>query len=148
IFRFRRIFAIAIGAMVIGSVVILSTLGCKKGIDFAGGIMIEFTIPPNKPISNNIAEMRSALEKSMPYLSFSIQNIAPQKFMLRVANIANQNTDYSDALDEMIVNDIKSNIISSLGAVTFDQIESVGPHVSNDLIKQAITGLVFACFAI
>jgi len=146
IFRFKKFVNITIGILCILSVGSIALNGFKFGIDFTGGTIVEFTIPHVDP---DISIIRKCVENTFGTQEFLLKNTSKNKFELRIGALVYDKIEKRHGReDESIVDQLRNTLASSYKDVSFDQVESIGPQVSHDLIQQSIIGLLFACVMI
>jgi len=116
------------------SILFLFFKGLNYGVDFKGGTLLEIRIE-NKNIQ--IQDIRSSLK--LPELGdVNVKQFGDVgDFLIKFEKNANEN--------EKFITDLK-NIISKKinSAVNFRRVETVGPKVSSELLKQGITAIVLA----
>ena len=130
-FKIANIFSLL---AVIISVLFLFFKGLNYGVDFKGGTLLEIRIE-NKNIkiqdvrsSLNIAELGDVNVKE-----FGIEG----DFLIKFEKNANEN--------EKFISELKNIISKKIGsAVNFRRVESVGPKVSSELLKQGLTAIALA----
>ena len=122
---------------VIISILFLFFKGLNYGVDFKGGTLLEIRIE-NKNIQ--IQDVRESL--NIPELGdvnvkqFGIEG----DFLIKFEKNANEN--------EKFITDLKNNISKKIAsAVNFRRVETVGPKVSGELLKQGVTAIILALSA-
>lgn len=117
--------------LTIGTIIGLITKGVNLGIDFAGGILIEFSSN-----DSNLEALRNHLTHK-GYEGINIQEYqessGQKNIMIRL--LPN---------DEVDVAKIKSLIIEVIPDSNFERIDYVGPKVGNDFIINAINAIMLA----
>jgi preprotein translocase subunit SecF len=116
------------------SVLFLFFKGLNYGVDFKGGTLLEIRIE-NKNIQ--IQDIRSSL--SMPELGdVNVKQFGKEgDFLIKFEKNANEN--------EKFITDLKNTVSKKIGsAVNFRRVETVGPKVSSELLKQGLTAIVLA----
>jgi preprotein translocase subunit SecF len=108
------------------SILFLFFKGLNYGVDFKGGTLLEIRIE-NKNIK--IQDLRSSLD--IPELG----DVNVKQF--GVVGNANENEKFITDLKNIIAKKINS-------AVNFRRVETVGPKVSSELLKQGITAIILA----
>jgi len=104
--------------------------GLNLGIDFKGGIIIELT-------SENSNNIKSAL--STKYNDIVLQQ-SRENLVIRLQNIENSNIKITDQIKfEILQLDQKANFL---------KIDFVGPKISDDLVKKAISAFFWSLFVI
>ena len=116
------------------SFIFLFFKGLNYGVDFKGGTLLEIRIE-NKNIQ--IQDIRSSL--NIPELGdVSVKQFGEEgDFLIKFEKNANEN--------EKFITDLKNNISKKISsAVNFRRVETVGPKVSSELLKQGITAIALA----
>ena len=119
---------------VVISILFLFFKGLNYGVDFKGGTLLEIRIE-NKNIQ--IQDIRSSL--SMPELGdVNVKQFGKEgDFLIKFEKNANDN--------EKFITDLKNKVSKKIGsAVNFRRVETVGPKVSSELLKQGLTAIVLA----
>jgi len=122
---------------VIVSILFLFFKGLNYGVDFKGGTLLEIRID-NTNIQ--IQDIRSSL--NMPDLGdVNVKQFGEEgDFLIKFEKNANENKKF--------INDLKNTISKKIGsAVNFRRVETVGPKVSSELLKQGITAIALALSA-
>ena len=130
-FKVANIFSLL--AVVI-SVLFLFFKGLNYGVDFKGGTLLEIRIE-NKNIQ--IQDIRSSL--NIPELGdVNVKQFGKEgDFLIKFEKNANEN--------EKFITDLKNSISKKIGsAVNFRRVETVGPKVSSELLKQGLTAIALA----
>jgi preprotein translocase subunit SecF len=130
-FRIANIFSIL---AVLISVLFLFFKGLNYGVDFKGGTLLEIRID-NENIQ--IQDIRSSL--SMPALGdVNVKQFGKKgDFLIKFEKNANEN--------EKFIIELKNIISKKIGsAVNFRRVETVGPKVSSELLKQGLTAIALA----
>jgi len=119
---------------VVGSILFLFFKGLNYGVDFKGGTLLEIRIE-NKSIQ--IQEIRSALQ--IPELGdVNVKQFGDAgDFLIKFEKNANENEKFITELKNIISKKINS-------AVNFRRVETVGPKVSSELLKQGVTAIALA----
>ena len=131
LFNIANIFSLS---AVIVSILFLFFKGLNYGVDFKGGTLLEIRID-NKNIQ--IQDIRASL--NIPELGdVNVKQFGKEgDFLIKFEKNANAN--------EKFTIDLKNIISKKIGsAVNFRRVESVGPKVSNELLKQGITAIALA----
>jgi preprotein translocase subunit SecF len=130
-FNIANIFSLS---AVIVSILFLFFKGLNYGVDFKGGTLLEIRID-NKNIQ--IQDIRASL--NIPELGdVNVKQFGKEgDFLIKFEKNANAN--------EKFTIDLKNIISKKIGsAVNFRRVESVGPKVSSELLKQGITAIALA----
>jgi len=133
-FKVANIFSLL---AVLVSILFLFFKGLNYGVDFKGGTLLEIRIE-NKNIQ--IQDIRSSL--NMPELGdVNVKQFGKEgDFLIMFEKNANEN--------EKFTTDLKNIISKKIGsAVNFRRVESVGPKVSSELLKQGLTAIVLSLAA-
>ena len=133
-FKLANIFSLS---AVLLSVLFLFFKGLNYGVDFKGGTLLEIRIE-NKNIQ--IQDIRSSL-KIKELGDVNVKEFGQEgDFLIKFEKNANEN--------EKFVTELKNIISKKIGsAVNFRRVESVGPKVSSELLKQGLTAIVLALAA-
>ena len=122
---------------VIISILFLFFKGLNYGVDFKGGTLLEIRID-NKNIQ--IQDIRASL--NIPELGdVNVKQFGEEgDFLIKFEKNANEN--------EKFISELKNNISKKISsAVNFRRVETVGPKVSSELLKQGITAIALALSA-
>jgi preprotein translocase subunit SecF len=130
-FRIANIFSIL---AVLISVLFLFFKGLNYGVDFKGGTLLEIRVE-NKNIQ--IQDIRSSL--NIPELGdVNVKQFGKKgDFLIKFEKNANEDEKFITSLKNVISKKIAS-------AVNFRRVESVGPKVSSELLKQGLTAIALA----
>jgi preprotein translocase subunit SecF len=135
--NFSKFFTIAnISSLiaVIISVLFLFFKGLNYGVDFKGGTLLEVRIE-NKNIQ--IQEIRSSLDIS-ELGDVNVKEFGTVgDFLIKFEKNANEDKKFITNLKNIIAKKINST-------VNFRRVETVGPKVSSELLKQGVTAIVLA----
>tara|TARA_B100000780_G_scaffold131112_1_gene91927 strand:- start:22 stop:921 length:900 start_codon:yes stop_codon:yes gene_type:complete len=119
------------------SIMFLFFKGLNYGVDFKGGTLLEIRIE-NKNIQ--IQSLRSSL--NIPELGdVSVKEFGEKgDFLIKFEKNANENEKFISDLKDIVSKKINST-------VNFRRVETVGPKVSSELLKQGVTAIVLALSA-
>jgi preprotein translocase subunit SecF len=133
-FKVANIFSVL---AVLISILFLFFKGLNYGVDFKGGTLLEIRIE-NKNIQ--IQELRSSLD--IPELGdVNVKQFGVVgDFLIKFEKNANENEKFITDLKKVITKKINSE-------VNFRRVETVGPKVSSELLKQGITAIILALSA-
>ena len=133
-FKVANIFSVL---AVLISILFLFFKGLNYGVDFKGGTLLEIRIE-NKNIQ--IQDLRSSLD--IPELGdVNVKQFGVVgDFLIKFEKNANENEKFITDLKKVITKKINS-------AVNFRRVETVGPKVSSELLKQGITAIILALSA-
>ncbi|HKE93406.1 MAG TPA: protein translocase subunit SecF [Povalibacter sp.] len=127
----RRWYAVSIAA-VIGSIVLLFWHGLNLGIDFTGGVVMEFGFPKRA----NIEETRKVLE-GLDYSHPQVQTFGDDRTLLvRLLPQANQDVNQVSARVQQALRTVDPN-------VELRRAEVVGPQVGEELTNQGGLAVLF-----
>jgi len=130
-FKIANIFSLL---AVIGSILFLFFKGLNYGVDFKGGTLLEIRIE-NRNIQ--IQDIRSALNIS-ELGDVNVKQFGKDgDFLVKFEKNANENEKFISELKNIISKKINSS-------VNFRRVESVGPKVSSELLKQGLTAIALA----
>ena len=122
---------------VLVSILFLFLKGLNYGVDFKGGTLLEIRIE-NKNIQ--IQDIRSALN-IQELGDVNVKQFGKEgDFLIKFEKNANENKKFISELKNIISQKIGS-------AVNFRRVESVGPKVSSELLKQGLTAIALALSA-
>jgi len=130
-FNVANIFSLS---AVIISILFLFFKGLNYGVDFKGGTLLEIRID-NKNIL--IQDIRGSL--NMPELGdVNVKQFGEEgDFLIKFEKNANENKKF--------ITDLKNSISKKISsAVNFRRVETVGPKVSSELLKQGVTAIALA----
>ena len=133
-FNVANIFSLS---AVIVSILFLFFKGLNYGVDFKGGTLLEIRID-NKNIQ--IQDIRASL--NMPELGdVNVKQFGEEgDFLIKFEKNANENKKF--------INNLKNTISKKISSpVNFRRVETVGPKVSSELLKQGITAIALALSA-
>jgi|TARA_B110000211_G_scaffold203833_1_gene236895 preprotein translocase subunit SecF len=130
-FKIANIFSLI---AVIISIIFLFFKGLNYGVDFKGGTLLEIRVE-NKNIQ--IQDIRSSL--NIPELGdVNVKQFGKKgDFLIKFEKNANEDEKFITSLKNVISKKIAS-------AVNFRRVESVGPKVSSELLKQGLTAIALA----
>ena len=122
---------------VIISILFLFFKGLNYGVDFKGGTLLEIRID-NKNIQ--IQDIRASLNMS-ELGDVNVKQFGEEgDFLIKFEKNANENKKF--------ITDLKNTISKKISsAVNFRRVETVGPKVSSELLKQGITAIALALSA-
>ncbi|WP_341990169.1 protein translocase subunit SecF [Azorhizobium sp. AG788] len=135
--RLRRVSFAFSAAMTLFAVFMFGTVGFNLGIDFRGGTLIEAQSAQN---AADLGALREQLTDS-DLGDVQIQEFgSPRDVMIRVGR-----TGENDAAQQAIVEKVRT----ALGAdYTVRRVETVGPSVSSELVRQSILALVLGAVVV
>lgn len=125
------------GALVVGSIVALLTVGLNYGIDFAGGTMVQLRFPEPKATG----DVRAAVSKAQGIDEVVVQDVGGDRreFQVRVPTA-------DDASTEQASGRVRKALSDAFGEGSYDvlRVESVGPKVGRDLWRDATLAVLAA----
>lgn len=126
-------------ALVIISLVLLTTKGLNFGVDFAGGVLVEATINEE---GFQISNLRSLLDsKGFKDFSLSSTNNSENNIVLTIGS------NHDDSQIE-IVDNIKETFGQAYKNISYNKIEFVGPKVGAELVTNGIIATIAAFLGI
>ncbi len=133
------------GVLFVGSLVVFLVVGLNFGIDFRGGTTIR--TQAEQPV--DVGAYRSAIEP-LGLGDVSITEVFDPSFDAdqNVAMIRIQAQEGAEAVTAEVILAVENALRAVDPSMTFPSVESVGPKVSGELIKSAVTAVVLAIFAV
>ena len=130
-FKVANIFSLS---AVLLSLLFLFFKGLNYGVDFKGGTLLEVRI---ENTNIQIQDIRSSLKIS-ELGDVSVKQFGKEgDFLIKFEKNANE--------DKKFISELKNIISKKIGsAVNFRRVESVGPKVSRELLKQGLTAIILA----
>ena len=133
-FKVANIFSLL---AVLISIIFLFFKGLNYGVDFKGGTLLEIRIE-NKNIQ--IQDLRSSLNiAELGDVNVKQFGVAGD-FLIKFEKNANENEKFITNLKNVVAKKINSEL-------NFRRVETVGPKVSSELLKQGITAIILALSA-
>ena len=138
--NFSKFFKLAniFSALVITiSITFLFIKGLNYGVDFKGGTLLEIRISDN---NIKIQDIRSSL-RTANLGDVSVKRFGQEgDFLVKFEKNSNKN--------EKFISELKTYISGKIGSdINFRRVESVGPKVSSELLKQGITAIALSLAA-
>ena len=130
--KYRKIYFIFSGIIIIGSLVFLVIFGLKPGIDFTGGSILELEFKLERP-SN--PEIREGL-KEFDLGELTIQPANEKGLLLRMKDI-------SEDVHQQIIQKLKEN-----GELEEKRFESIGPVIGQELKEKTKILIAFSLLSI
>ena len=111
--------------------------GLNFGVDFKGGTLLEIRV---SDVNIKIQDIRDSL-KTADLGDVSVKEFGKVgDFLVKFEKNSNEN--------EKFISQLKNNISKKIGSeLNFRRVESVGPKVSSELLKQGITAIVLSLAA-
>lgn len=136
--RFRGVFAIISGLLIVASIISLSVNKLNLGLDFTGGTLIEvgFQQPADLP------QVRSVLSET-GFDDAVVQNYGTQKDLL--IRLEPRTDVKAEQLGTTILESLRSNIDQN---IEMRRIEFVGPNVGDEFIEQGGLAMLTALICI
>jgi preprotein translocase subunit SecF len=143
-FRLTKItFGASILAMIV-SIILFFSMGLNYGIDFRGGT----TIRTDSTIAVDTAAYRDALAPlNLGDISIAQVN-DPTKPNQNVAQVRIEAQEGEESGSETTIVSVKTALKTVDPAMTFPQVDSVGPKVSGELIQTAVIAVILAISAV
>ncbi|KKU86696.1 MAG: protein-export membrane protein SecF [Candidatus Wildermuthbacteria bacterium RIFCSPHIGHO2_01_FULL_47_27] len=126
--RYRHIYYLFSGLLILGSIVALAVFGLRFGIDFNGGSVLEIEYQDSRPANQEIQDKLADLNLG----EMIVQPIGDRGVMLRMRD-----------LDE----DTHQRVLQKLGAKE-QRFESIGPVIGRELKKKTQVAIALATAAI
>ena len=119
------------------SITFLFIKGLNYGVDFKGGTLLEIRISDN---NIKIQDIRSSL-RTANLGDVSVKRFGQEgDFLVKFEKNSNKN--------EKFISELKTYISGKIGSdINFRRVESVGPKVSSELLKQGITAIALSLAA-
>ena len=135
--KFYKLFNLISIILVILSVLLLLFKGLNFGVDFKGGTLLEIRISDT---NIQIQDVRNSLK------TFELGDVSVKQFgkigdfLVKFEKDSNEN--------EKFISELKNSISGKIGSeVNFRRVESVGPKVSSELLKQGVTAIFLSLAA-
>ncbi len=127
--KYRKIYYIFSGVLLLSSLFFLLVFGLKPGIDFTGGSIIEVefqeSLPSNEVIKEKLADLNLG--------EITLQPTGERGMILRLKNI-----------DEAT----HQEILKKLGEVKDHRFETIGPIIGKELTRKTKIAIILALFSI
>ena len=122
---------------IIVSISFLFLKGLNYGVDFKGGTLLEIRVSDT---NIKIQDVRSSL-RAAELGDVNVKQFGKEgDFLVKFEKNSNENKKF--------ISELKKNISANIGAeVNFRRVESVGPKVSSELLKQGITAIALSLVA-
>ena len=133
-FKLANIFSVL---AIFFSILFLFIKGLNYGVDFKGGTLLEIRVS-NTNIK--IQDLRDSL-KSVNVGDVSVKQFGREgDFLVKFEKNSNENDKF--------ISELKNQISGKIGSeVNFRRVESVGPKVSSELLKQGVTAIILSLAA-
>jgi len=126
------------GILMLASLGILATKGLAFGIDFTGGLVMEFRTEQ----ATDLATLRNAMQ-DITASDISLQHFGSKRDVMLRVQVA------EDTNQPELIQAIKSQLEAIIqGPITYRKTDYVGPQVGNELIQGGAMALGFAFLAI
>lgn len=133
IVKFRKIFYVIAGILMVGSVVSMFVWGFNPGIDFKGGSIIEVEYKINRP---DVSEIRSMLEPLS--LNESVRPTGDKGYIIRLKSISEEER-------VKLLNTLSPDPSKALDVKRFD---SIGPLLGKEALYKSLVSIVLVLVAI
>ena len=130
--KFKKIYFVFSGILIIASIVCLLVFGLKPGIDFTGGAILELEYTSERPANEAIRESL----KDFGLGEFYLQPTGEKGVILRMKEI-------SEETHQEIINKL-----ADAGEIQELSFESIGPTIGKELKEKTKVVVVLALFAI
>ena len=130
--KYRKIYFIFSGILLIGSLVCLIVFGLKLGIDFTGGSILELEFKTERPSNQEIRESLKGFDLGEIY----IQPADEKGLILRMKDI-------SEDVHQQIIQKLKAK-----GELEEKRFESIGPVIGQELKEKAKLLIVISLLSI
>jgi preprotein translocase subunit SecF len=133
-FKIANIFSLL---AILISILFLSLKGLNFGVDFKGGTLLEVRV---SDVNIKIQDIRNSL-KDAGLGDINVKQFGKKgDFLIKFEKNSNKNDTF--------ISELKNNISGKIGSeVNFRRVESVGPKVSSELLKQGITAITLSLAA-
>lgn len=118
--------------MILPGVYFLTTSGLKMGIDFTGGVLLEYKL--EKPVD------KDELQKIISDQGIEVGQISESGDNVYIIRTKSVETDE--------VNSLKKNLEGKVGFVEERRLENIGPVIGSELKQKALIALIVASVAI
>lgn len=136
--KYRKIYFIFSGILIIGSLVFLVIFGLKAGIDFTGGSILELEFKTERPSNPEIRE----LLKEFDLGDFSLQPANEKGLILRMKDI-------SEDVHQQILEKLKGPTSGGYpGELEEKRFESIGPVIGRELKEKTKILIAFSLLSI
>ena len=129
--RYKKLYFVFSGILILGSLVSLFVFGLKPGIDFTGGSILEIEYKNSRPSNQEIEEKLAGLDLGQ----ITVQPTQEKGVIIRMKDISE---------------DVHQQILQKLGKDVFEErrFEAVGSLIGQELEKKTITLIIFSLVAI
>ncbi len=144
--KYRLVAAAFSAILMIGSLVAFGTIGLNKGIDFEGGLLLEYSTVEDA----DMAQFRSVLG-SLNMGDVVVQTFgAPNDVLIRIERQpGNEELGITDAEAQQIaIVLVRDTLETEIEDVTFRRSGSVSPKVSGELVQSGVMAVTFAVLAV
>jgi len=130
--KYKKVYFIFSGLLILGSVVCLFVFGLNLGIDFTGGSILEITYLNERPTNEEIKGALSELDLGTIYL----QPTGDKGVIIRMKDI-------TEETHQEIIRQLSQN-----QAMEEQRFESIGPTIGQELKQKTIILIMVALFSI
>jgi preprotein translocase subunit SecF len=134
IIKYKKIFISISIALVLLSIVSVSVLGLKVGIDFKGGSLTEVVYNETTPEQNEVIEQVNALN----FGSMLVQRAGENGYIIKTRDITD--AEHNQLLEALSFNGTKT--------LTESNFNSIGPSIGKELTRKAIISIILVGLAI
>ncbi|MDD2731808.1 MAG: protein translocase subunit SecF [Candidatus Pacebacteria bacterium] len=131
--KYRKIYLVFSGLLIILSIVFVLVFGLKLSIDFTGGSILELSYKKDRPSNPQILTELSGLDLG----SVSVQSIGDKGVILKMKDI-----------NEEAVQQIISKLSLSGSEIVKERFETIGPSIGKELKDKTYLVVILSLFAI
>lgn len=133
--KFRKIYFLLSGSLLIISLVSLALWRLRPSIDFTGGTLLEFQVVNSETTAGREEVTKMATEAGLEGLTVSVTG--ERSFLLRAKPI-----------DEAKKEQLLSALNEKLGEVEVSRLETVGPTLGEELLAKTLIAVILATLVI
>ena len=133
--KYKKIYYIISGTLVVLSIASLIAFGLNLGIDFTGGSVLELQFKDSRPESSKIKEVLSTLNLK----DLEIQGVGDKGITIKISN-----ETISEDMRQSIVNEVKK--VGDVNEQSFD-FRSIGPTIGKELRGKTQLVILFSLVA-
>ncbi|MEM4714424.1 MAG: protein translocase subunit SecF [Candidatus Nanoarchaeia archaeon] len=134
IVKYKYIYFLISGIVIIPGVIALSLWGLKAGIDFTGGVLLQLELTKAQSLQMN--EIRKTLEP-LKLEDLTLQSAGGNNLIIKTRPI-----------DQQKVDEIKNVLTKKFGEIKQSRYENIGPTIGRELTKKAFWAVLLASVAI
>lgn len=130
--RFKTAYFIFSFLIILPGLYYLTTFGLKLGIDFTGGVLLEYKFEKKVGVS----ELKQAMESQ----KIETASVVPSEDNIYIIR--------TKPLEQTKINDLKTELVNKFGNLEERRVENVGPVIGAELSRKALIALILASVAI